>query len=167
MPFGLRDEVHGGGASCYGSCIVAPHPELMRPTSVCGTDVLEPGMTIGYPIRHPECDPVGSAGGYEQRSWLRRNYAGAKGTMGVVKHVIGTIRLGMHKGLSYRMTHSSYVWDVRKRTLDVDVHVVVVDVQTRKSDYQGMVVDVQLVKSDYQALVVDVRDAKVDVHSIS
>ena len=47
------------------------------------------------------------------------------------------------------MTHSSYVWDVRKWTLDVDVHVVVVDVQTQKSDYQGVVVDVQLVKSDY------------------
>ena len=81
--------------------------------------------------------------------------------MGVM---IGTIRLGMHKGFSYRMTHSSYVWDVRKWTLDVDVHAVVVDVQTQKSDYQGVVVDVQLVKSDYQALVVDVHDAKVDVH---
>ena len=73
----------------------------------------------------------------------------------------------MHKGFSYRMTHSSYVWDVRKWTLDVDVHVVVVDVQTQKSDYQGVVVNVQLVKSDYQALVVDVHDAKVDVHNIS
>ena len=81
--------------------------------------------------------------------------------MGVM---IGTIRLGMHKGWSYRMTHSSYVWDVRKWTLDVDVHAVVVDVQTQKSDYQGVVVDVQLVKSDYQALVVDVHDAKIDVH---
>jgi len=78
--------------------------------------------------------------------------------------MIGTIRLGMHKGFSYRMTHSSYVWDVRKWTLDVDVHAVVVDVQTQKSDYQGVVVDVQLVKSDYQALVVDVHDAKIDVH---
>ena len=84
--------------------------------------------------------------------------------MGVM---IGTIRLGMHKGWSYRMTHSSYVWDVRKWTLDVDVHAVVVDVQTQKSDYQGVVVDVQLVKSDYQALVVDVHDAKIDVHDIS
>ena len=81
--------------------------------------------------------------------------------MGVM---IGTIRLGMHKGFSYRMTHSSYVWDVRKWTLDVDVYAVVVDVQTQKSDYQGVVVDVQLVKSDYQALVVDVHDAKIDVH---
>src|SRR4030081_1404819 len=51
---------------CYGSCIVAPHPELMRPTSVCGTDVLEPGMTISYPIRHPGMtrhDPAGSSRG--------------------------------------------------------------------------------------------------------
>ena len=46
-------------------------------------------------------------------------------------------------------------------------HVVVADVQTQKSDYQGVVVDVQLVKSDYQTLVVDVHDAKVDVHDIS
>src|ERR1700716_2500516 len=81
--------------------------------------------------------------------------------MGVM---IGTIRLGMHKGGSYRMTHSSYVLDVRKWTLDIDVHTVVVDVQTQKSDYQGVVVNVQLVKSDYQALVVDVCDARIDVH---
>src|SRR4030081_2337723 len=92
--------------------------------------------------------------------------------------MIGTVRLGMHKGWSYRMTHSSYGWDIRKWTLDVDVHAVVVDVQTQKSDYQGVVVDVQtqksdyqgvvvdvqVVKSDYQALVVDVHDAKIDVH---
>ena len=67
-------------------------------------------------------------------------------TVGVM---IDTIRLGMHKGYSYRMTHSSYVWDVRNWTLDIDVHAVVVDIQTQKSDYQGVVVDVQLVKSDY------------------
>ena len=77
--------------------------------------------------------------------------------MGVM---IGTMRLGMHKGWSYRMTHGSYVLDVRKWTLDVDV-------QTQKFDYQGVVVDVQLVKSDYQALVVDIRDTKVDVLDIS
>src|SRR3982074_1227774 len=46
--------------------------------------------------------------------------------------IIGTIRFGMHKGFSYRMTHSSYVWDVRKWTLDVDVHVVVIDIQIQK-----------------------------------
>jgi hypothetical protein len=124
-------------------------------------------MTIGYLIRHPECDPVGSAGGHEQRSWLLRNCAGGKKTVWVTKYVIGIRRLGMHKGLSYRMTHSSYVWDVRQWTLDVDIYVVVVDVQTQKSDYQGVVVDVQLVKSDYQVLVVDVLNAKIDVHDIS
>jgi hypothetical protein len=73
----------------------------------------------------------------------------------------------MPKGLSYRITHSSYVWDVRKWTLDVNIHAVVVNVQAQKSDYQGVVVDAKLVKSDYQVLVVDVRDVKVDVHDIS
>ena len=60
---------------------------------------------------------------------------GGKETVGVYKYMIGTIRLGMYKGLSSRMTHSSYVWDVRKWTLDVDIHLVVVDVQIQKSDY--------------------------------
>jgi hypothetical protein len=109
MSFGLQDEAHEGEALYYNCCIIAPHSELMRPTSVYGMDVLAPGMTIGYLIRRPEYDPVGSVGGHAQRSWLRRNRAGSKETVGVTKHVIGTIRLGMHKGLSCRMTHSPYV----------------------------------------------------------
>jgi hypothetical protein len=48
----------------------------------------------------------------------------------------------MHKGLSYRITHSSYVWDGRKWMPDVNIYIIVVNVQTQKSEYQGVVVDV-------------------------
>jgi hypothetical protein len=62
MSFDLWDEVYGGGISYYDSCIVASYRELILLTSIYGTDVLEPGMTISYPIRYPEYDPVGRIG---------------------------------------------------------------------------------------------------------
>jgi hypothetical protein len=83
MSFGLRNEAHGGGASCYDSYIVTPHPELLRPISVYDIDVVEPRMTISYPMRHPEHDPMGGVGGHEHRSWLRHDYEGGKETVGI------------------------------------------------------------------------------------
>jgi hypothetical protein len=69
---------------CYDSCIITPHPTLVRPISVYGTDVLEPRMTISYLIQQPEYVPVGSTEGLEQRSWLQCNCTGSKETMGVI-----------------------------------------------------------------------------------
>jgi hypothetical protein len=60
MSFGRQDEVYTGGAFYYDFGIIVPYSELICLTSMYYTDVLEPWMTIGFPIRYPKYDLVGT-----------------------------------------------------------------------------------------------------------